>query len=143
MGIARHGRFRVGGGKGDQRIDQCEEVRSDRMQLFLTVEAEIHEHLVVARACGVDALARLTDQGSQFVLDPGMHVFIGRCDDELAGLNLAQESQETMPDRTQIIGAEDADMGEHGSMSQRPPDVMAGESLVKGGVGPRLEVFRK
>jgi hypothetical protein len=79
--------------------------------------------LVVARAAGVQALARVADQLRQARLDVQVHVLEVELPFEAPGLDLLVDLRHAAADRVEVGGGDDALRGEHVGMRQRAGDV--------------------
>ena len=87
--------------------------------------------LVVARPTGVQPLAGIADEFGQALLDVQVHVLQRQLPGELAALDLAADLCHAALDRREIVGRQDADLGQHGGMRQRSLDVDERQPLVE------------
>src|SRR5262249_10096602 len=107
-------------------------------------EAEIHRHLVVARARGVQPAGRWPDQLAQPRLDIGMDVLELYLESEAALGDLCLYLIEAELDRIAVGLTEDALAHQHGGMGPAAGDVLAPEAAVDadGGVDPLHDLRR-
>ena len=105
---------------------------ADEIDLVAQPEAHVGRDLVVARAPGVQALAGVAGERDEARLDVEVHVLEVDAPDELAALDLARVIvARPRADRGEIVGADDAAVGEHRRMREAAGDVGAPEPLVE------------
>src|SRR5262249_27847011 len=107
-------------------------------------EAEIHRHLVVARARGVEAPGGGADQLAQPRLDIGMDVLELYLEGEAAFGDLGLDLVEAKRDGLAVGLTEDALANQHGGVGPAAGDVLAPEAAVDAdrGVDPLHDLRR-
>ena len=94
-------------------------------------ELEVDEHLVVARAPGVDFLSDVAEAGCQHELHLRVDILDAGFDCELASLDDSGNLAEGFQQHFEFLGAQQADAFEHPDVGHRALDVVAGETQVK------------
>ncbi len=92
MGVARQHGGLIGAGGGHQPLLQGGDGAEQQLALGLAPEFEVGGDLIVARAAGVQLLAKIADGGDKLALDPGVDVFGVRAQD-LLGILLHRGEQ--------------------------------------------------
>ena len=82
MGEAGHDGVRFAFGEGNDGGLQAADFAKDALNGGAGVEADVGRHLVVARAPGMQAFARVADAVGQAFFDVHMHIFQRRIPDE-------------------------------------------------------------
>jgi len=76
VGIAGHDGLQIGLCLFDQYLLQIQDLPDDDRDLLLHIEPEIHRHLVISAAGGMQALARVADAGGKHRLDIHVDILI-------------------------------------------------------------------
>ena len=119
----RHGHLRVRVA-GQQRLlvlftqhleiaEQGEHLAADRLQLVPQEELQVHEHLVVARASGVDLLAHFTQLAGEQQLHLRMDVLDVVFQGEIPGCDALGDASEGGVQRGVFLRAEQPDLLKH------------------------------
>ncbi|MGN5480558.1 hypothetical protein ACTMU2_38970 [Cupriavidus basilensis] len=126
VGEARQDGVGVLAGQVQQRHAQRAEQRDDVVDLAAQPQADVGRDLVIARAARVQALAGIADQRGQARLDVQVDVFQVQLPFEAAGLDFALDLRHAARDLGAVGLGDDALLGQHGRMRQRPLDVEQG-----------------
>ena len=128
---ARHDGRGLARGELDQSLLQARELGGDGIDLVAQVQAHIGGDLVVARAPGVQLLARDADARGEARLDVHVHVLELHAPLEAAFLDLAADLAEARDDRRVLLRAQQPGAGEHRGVGQRAADVVQREAAVE------------
>ena len=131
VGEARHHQRCVPLGLREQGLDEAHEQRIDGVDLGAQPEAQVGGDLVVARAPGMQALARIADQRGQAPLDVEVHVLVVERPLEAARLDLAAHLREAAHDGGHVAAREDPARAEHARVRERAGDVERREAPVE------------
>lgn len=112
---------------GDQPL-QC---LGDAMELVLDPEPEVDGHLVVARACSVQASGGGADQFGKARLDIHVDVFEPGREGELAVLDFSQDRVQAVSDFLLIASRNNARFRQHLGVGDGPSDVLGIQLLVE------------
>ncbi len=94
-------------------------------------ETDVGGHLVVARASGVQALARVADQRGEALLDVEMHILVVEIPGKGAGRDFVGNLRHAALDGGKILLRNDALPGQHAGMGQRATDILGRHALVE------------
>ena len=94
-------------------------------------ELHVGDDLIVAAAAGVQLAAEVAETLDQGALDVRVDVFQGDREGELAAVDLAGDGVEGGGDLLGLVGAEQADLGEHPGVGLAGADVVAVEAAVE------------
>ncbi len=81
---------------------------------LLTIQAEVHRHLVVPAAGGVQPLARVPDALGEHGLDIHVDVLVLQGELHLSGLNVGQDGLEAVDDLLGLVLLDDPLLAQHG-----------------------------
>ncbi|MNM67171.1 hypothetical protein D3C81_786910 [compost metagenome] len=118
-------------GQVQQRAAQGAQQADDVVDLAAQPQADIGGHLVIARAARVQALAGVANQRGQAGFDIQVDVLEVELPLERAGLDLATDLRHATLDLGAVRLGDDALLGQHGRMGQRPRDVEQRQALVE------------
>ena len=136
VGVTGHDGLQIGLGLLDQDLFQIQNLLDDHGDLFLYVQAEVHGHLIVPAAGGVEALAVLTDALGEDGLDVHVDVLVLHGELHFAALDVLQNGLQTVDDVVGVLLRDDALLAQHGGVGDGAPDVLLVQAGVKvdGGV---------
>lgn len=124
MGEARHGIGCVLQRTRGQRAHERRDLAADAINRVAHPEAEICRHLVVARACCMQALASLTDVLRETCLDIHVNIFEILREIEIARFDVARNPVQPVADFLFLGSGQQADACQHGGVSQRAAYVL-------------------
>ena len=130
MGEARRDRIGMFLGAGEQRGDQALQRQIGFGAGGLHPQAEIHRHLIVAAARGVQAARGGTDDLFQPGFDMEVDILQRQILDQHAGLIFGGDLLEALVDGGDIFGRNDALLAQHGDMRAAALDVLAPQPFV-------------
>jgi hypothetical protein len=119
--------------------------RRDRVDLAAQPQPDVGGHLVVARAAGVQPLARVAHQLRQPRLDVEVHVLELELPLEAAALDLAADLLQPSFDVGQVLCRDHLLCRQHARVRQAAGDVGARQALVEadaGGVALHQQIHR-
>ena len=118
-------------GEVDQRAAELLQQHLDVVDGVAQVETDVGGDLVVARAAGMQALAGVADQRGEALLDVEVHIFEVNRPFELPGFDFLRHLRHAALNVGQILGADDALLGEHLGVRQRAANVLPPHPLVE------------
>src|SRR5205085_192774 len=92
---------------------------------------DVGGHLVVAAAAGVELAADVAEALDEGALDVGVNVFQLYREGELAAVDLALDVVQGGHDLSGLVGAEQADLGEHAGVGLAGADVVGVQAAVE------------
>src|SRR5688572_13090058 len=131
MGEARHDQRGVALGLVHQRALQVREQGKESVDLRAQPQPHVGRDLVVARARGMQALARIADQRGQPALDVEMDILGVERPAKAPGVDLALDACQPTLDRRKIAPGDDALCRQHAGVGARSPDVILGQPPVE------------
>ena len=131
MGVAGHHVRRMGGGLLEQRVAEGGHLLVEGARRVPQEQAQVHRHLVVAAAAGVQPLARLADALCQLGLHKGVDVLGGGVDGKGPALQVRQDALKALLDGRAVRLGNDALPGEHGRVGHAAGDVLGGHAPVE------------
>ena len=117
-------------GTGEQRGDQALQRQISFGAGGLHPQAEIHRHLIVAAARGVQAARGGTDDLFQPGFDMEVDILQRQILDQLAGLIFGGNLLQALVDGGDVFGRNDALLAQHGDMRTAALDVLAPQAFV-------------
>jgi hypothetical protein len=130
MGEAGHDRIGMFFGAGQQRGDQGFQCGIGFGASGLHPQAEIHRHLIVAAARGVEPARRRADDFPQPGFDMEVDILQRQILHQLAGFIFGGDLLQTLVDGGDIGGADDAACAQHRHMRAAAGDVLPPQALV-------------
>ena len=118
MGEARQDDLHVPLCHAQQGALQLGQQGDDLVDFVPQPQAHIGGHLVVAAAAGVQAFARITHQLGEAGLDVEVHVFEFQLPLEATGFDVGLDLRHAPLDGGQVVGTEDALLGQHARVGQ-------------------------
>ena len=119
-------------GRRDQHAAQAQVRLHQLLAKRLGRQARIGRDLVVARATGMQALARLADPPRELGLDRHMDVLVLDIERELARIDQPLDLVQAPVDRAEVVTGDDALRGKHAGVGARPRDILPIQVLVNG-----------
>ena len=110
-------------------------------QFVAQEEFQIDQHLIVARAAGVDLLAHLAQTPREQQFDLRVDVLRPLLDLEPPLLDLASDLFQPRQQGLQLVGRQQADVFQHPDVGHRPFDVVPGQPHVELTVVAHRETF--
>ncbi len=131
VGKARHDRVPVLAGLRNEHFLQVLDAIDDFVDFAAQVEANVSCNLVVARTARMQALAGVADKRGETRFNVEMHVFEFKLPLERAGKDFFANLRHAAADVLQVLFGDHADLGQHGSVSERTFDVDERHALVE------------
>ena len=131
MGIARHHGIQIGLRLFNQYLLQVQDHADDHRDLLFYIEPEVHSHLVVPAAGGVESLARVADAGGELALNVHVDIFVLLGEFHCPGLNVLENRLETLDNLFRLMLLDDALFSQHGRMGDGARNVLLIEPGVK------------
>ena len=125
-------------GNRKQRLEEFQQLRLDGHDLVTQIHAHIDGDLVVAAAAGVELFADVADFFREQDFHVHMDVFISGIELYLAGFDLLENLAKTRHQRGCFLLRDDADIAEHGRMSDAALNVPIIEFLIKTDGGMKI-----
>src|SRR6266567_676242 len=104
------------------------------MKLLFAIEAQVYQHLVIARTRHVNLFADCACLCYQVVLDARVHILIGGRNGKCAGCLRSQDVTEGMFKGLVFGILQDTYFFEHGGVGKRAPYIMAYKGVIEGAV---------
>ena len=124
MGVARHDGLQVGLRLLDEHLLQVQHHVDDLGDLLLDIQPEIHRHLVVAAAAGVQPLAGVPDALGEHGLDVHVDVLVLQGELHLSGVDVRQDDLQTLDDLFRLVLLNDALLAQHGGVGDGAGDIL-------------------
>ena len=124
VGVPRQDGVHIGLGLAGHRGDELPQQLCQLIHLLAQVEPQVHGHLVVAAAGGVQPAAGVPDAGGELGLHKHVDVLGGGVDGQLAAVQIRQDTPEPFGDGLLVFGRKDALFGQHGRMGQAALDIL-------------------
>ena len=136
VGVAGHHRVLVLLGLGQDGLLEVQDLVHDLPDLTAEVQPQIHGHLVVAAAGGVEPLPRRPDPLRQQGLHVHVDVLVVGGELHLPRLDVRQDSLQPGPNGRLVLPGDNAAVRQHGRMGQAALDVLPVQPAVEldGGV---------
>jgi hypothetical protein len=115
----------------EQRRAQLAQQSDNVVDCRAQVKPDVGRHLIVARASGMQPLARIADQFGEPLFDIQMHVFEVKQPLELPGSDLGLDLGHTALDVRVVLCADDVLVREHFRMRERTLYIGLGQALVE------------
>ena len=131
VGEARHDDGGTGLGLVHQHFLEVLNAAHDFIHFAAEIETDVRRHLVVAGTTGMQTLASVADQGRQTSFDIEMNVFKFELPLKSARLNFFTNLGHTAANVREVLFGDNADLSQHGRMSQRAVDVRHSHTLVE------------
>ena len=135
VGVAGHDRVQIGLGLPDQHLLQVQDQADDGLDLLADIHPEVHRHLIVPAAGGVQPLARVPDALGEDGLDIHVDILVLQGELHLSGLNVGQDGLEAVNDLLGLVLLDDPLPAQHGRVGDGPGDVLPVHPGVKGNGG--------
>ena len=135
VGVAGHDGVQVGLRLLHQHLLQVQHHVDNLGDLLLDVQAEVHRHLVVAAAGGVEALARVADTPGAQGLDVHVDVLVLQGELHLVRLDVRQNGLEAVDNLLRLVLLDDALLAQHGGVGDGARDILFVHPGVKGDGG--------
>ena len=123
MGVARHDRIQIFAALFDQRLHECADHGDDLLDLLFHIHTHIKRNLIVARAAGVQTLARVADALGQQLLDVHVDVLVVERELHLAVFDVFQNILQALDDLFRLVLFNDALLAQHGRVRDRTGDI--------------------
>ena len=148
VGVAGQDGVEVLPGLFAEHPDELTQLPLQGRDLVAQIEAQVHRHLVVAAARGVQPLARVADPRGELGLDEHVDVLGLGVERQLSALDVMKDPLEPLNDRLAVLLCNHPALGEHGRVGDRPADVLPVHPAVErdGGievVQPLVRLLRK
>ena len=138
VGIAGHNGLQIGLCLLDQHPLQIQHLGDHLRDLLFDKEAEIHGHLVVPAAGGVQALARVPDPLGEHGLDIHVDIFVLQGELHPAALDVRQDGLEAADDLFRLVRLDDPLLAQHGRMGDGACNILLVHPRVKGDRGVKI-----
>ena len=131
MGVAGQHYATLAGGQPLERVGHRQRARLDRARGLEHVEPQGREHLIIARAAGMQAPAGGADPRRQTVLEGGLAILLIEGDAPAAGGMLGADGHERGLDGGQVCGAQQCAFVQHAGMGDRGAHVVGHQPVVE------------
>ena len=131
MGIAGHHRLLVLLGLVDDGLLQVQDLSLDGRDLMAQVEPQIHRHLVIPAAGGMEPLAGIADLSGEKALHIHVDILVVLRQLRLTGFDVLEHLLESRRNGRRILPGDDALLGQHGGVGQGAHNVLLVHPAVK------------
>ena len=141
MGVARHEHIFISFAELLQLVEQTGHRLRDGAELFTHEQLEVHEHLIVARASGMDFFAYIAKAAGEKEFYLRVNVLNARLDDKFAALDHGCNIIERVGEEGEFVGSEQTDALKHLDVGERSLHVVACQLHIEFAVVAHGEFF--
>ena len=131
VGVARHGKARVGVRRLGQGVGQVEHAAHEGEERPFGPEPQVGRDLIVAGATGMEFAGDRADDLTQPPLHAGVDILVGDGEREIAGFDLEEDLPESAFQGRGVLDADDALFAKHAGVGNRPADIFTYQTHVE------------